>query len=333
MLLIIALCVLLSRRIRAGRALVVMVLCTGTLLVSQRVEAEEGPQVSGLAFHADGQGILGVSGPASTQVQTLVGAVYGELQVRPLVIRGPDGDVQQELLSERALMQISAAFRPWRDLTVSLWLPLALNQRGSWLFEPDQSLPRTALGDITTRLKWVMRPTQEGRFGWAFLLDFTVPTGTDESYLSGPGVSVTPGVAGGWLFSKWRVLANAQLRLQSSRVTGEFSEGVSLVLQGGASRRLGGVLSSARFDASVRWQTSLIAPFQALYGEQLEGVVALSWTLEQDIELQVGSGFGLWPGVGVPAIRPFVSLRYSPSGQAPKAPKVVEPLGVPASGT
>ena len=301
--------------------------------MTDEASAREGPQVSGMQLNADGQGLLGLSGPTSTELLTLVGAVYGELQVRPLVIRGPSGAVEQELLSERALMQVSAAFRPWRDLTVSAWLPLALNQRGSWLFEPERSLPRTALGDVTLRLKWVMRAPAAGKMGWAVLLDATAPTGTAESYLTAPGVTVSPGVAAGWRLATWRVLANAHLRLQGSRETGELTEGVSLVMQGGVSRPFGGAAVPALFEAMLRWQTSVVAPFAAKYGDQLEGTVAVSWALERDIQLQVGSGFGVWPGVGVPAIRPFVSLRYAPAAPPPPPPKVIEPLGVPASGT
>ena len=235
------------------------------------------------------------------------------------------------------------AARLWRGLTLGVAVPVSLWQSGSQpsLYGP-QSGPldgATAIGDIALALKYVFLAERQEKLGLAVLMPVTVPVGDPNLYMGRPGATVMPTVVASTALGPWRVAANVGVRAQRTQTLFNLVDGPALRVAVGASLNasvahdswLGKWVPDGWWlDATLVHETPLKNAYKNGADERLEATLAVGWPLGEDLYGSIGSGFGLWPGFGVPGYRPFFSIRYAPQDKTPDvAPH--QPVALPAA--
>ena len=289
------------------------------------------PDVTGMRMNLDGQGMLGVEAARQIELGTPTFAVQTQYAYRPLVV-GTDLAVVRPLVDGRLQADLGAAWRVWRNLTLGAYLPLALYQTGSRpsLYGPMSGpIRNTAVGDLMLAAKWVLMPDRAGGWGVAAMLPLTLPTGSPEDYTGRPGATVMPTAMTSAQFGPWRVAMNAGVRIQAEQQAFNVTDGPALRLGAAGSLNPSVVRGNWKhwwrpegwwLDASLTYETPLTSPLQHGPNERLEAGLALNLELGSDFYLSAGSTFGLWPGFGVPAFRPMVSIRYVEQPRVAVAP-------------
>ena len=249
-----------------------------------------------------------------------------------------DGVVARNLLYERMALSLGGSMRVWQQLSVAARFDVALFQNGN---KPPRygsgagPVDDLAAGDPTLSLKYVFHPEVEGHVGYAFTLPISLPFGNDQAYMGRSSLAVDPTLVASLRRGPWRLAANLGTRLQSTQVTYNLEDGPVLHVDVAMSRLgIASALDQPRWwlDVALSWQTPLDGPFRDMYLERLEGQVSVRLPMGFGMHVLFGTGVGLWPGFGVPLVRPFMALRYTEPASAPGAPrvrKVDDPLGVP----
>jgi len=156
----------------------------------------------------------------------------------------------------------------------------------------------------------------------AAVLPVSLPTGNDRAYLGRGLPTATPTAVTSAHYGPFRVAVNLGVRIQDEGRAFAIRDGTALRTGVAGSFNpsiLGGNWKTPWapegywFDAALTHETPLTAPFQHADNERLEAALALNWSLGEGFIGTVGSGFGLWPGFGVPAVRPMLTVRYAPA--------------------
>jgi hypothetical protein len=295
------------------------------------------PDVTGMRFNLDGQGMLGVDAARQLELGSPTFAVQAQYAYRPLVV-GTDAKVLRPLVNGRLEADVGLAWRVWQDLTLGAYVPLDLYQSGSRpsLVGPVSGPIRHAgVGDIVLAAKWVLVPDKAGGWGYAVTLPVSLPTGSPEDYTGRPTVTVSPTAIASAQFGPWRFAANLGVRIQGERQAFNVTDGTALRTGVAASLNPSVVRGNWKhrwrpegwwLDASLTHETALGSPFQHAGNERLEAGLALNVELGADVYLTAGSTFGLWPGFGVPAFRPMLLVRYVEQPRIPVAVREVPTL-------
>jgi hypothetical protein len=318
--------VVLTRRRWSGVAALLAVVC-----LAQPVWAADDlppmPDVTGWRQNSDGHGILQVEAARQGQPLALGFATQMHYSVRPLVVAS-ESKVERDLVGRRVQADVGLSLRLVDNLTIAAWLPMNLTQKGTL---PSRDLGAGelqggfGLGDLALTAKYVFVPEAPGRWGWAATTTVTAPTGDPTRYLGRPGVTVAPTAVVSGVFGIWRFAANMGPRLQESAKLFNLTDGpvwrsaLAVTVAPAATEREGWQPSGIWLDASLHHETPLTEPFSRRYNERLEGGVGLSWQLDNRLVATMGTGVGLWPGHGVPAWRPFLTVRYLPTVDRPVA--------------
>lgn len=326
----------------AARSIALIVGCVGASGVAHA--QVEGPQVRAMRINIDGQGMLEVDSARNAPLGKAVLGAQVEYLSRPLVVRGGDGkgDVLRELVYERLQIGLGGAMRLWKNLTVIGFIPMAAFQNGSnppLYGEGRGPLKTSAMGDAVVALKYVFAAEKPEKLGYGLLLPISFPTATPNSYMGKESVAIEPTAVASMASGHWRWAANLGVSLHEARQTYYLKQGSSAVASVGASYNsdaASGGLSRYWFDTQVRYSAPIHGgdSFKDIAQHNLELIAALRIPMGRGLFLNVGSGFGLLPGVGVPAVRPFAHLQYR-AGESDKGPPkpLFDPLGVPRSGT
>jgi uncharacterized protein (TIGR03382 family) len=304
-----------------GAALALLLMGAALMAASPSLAANL-PDTTGLRQNSDGQGILGTESAYELAPYGLSAGAQLHYAYRPLVA-GNEVQVIRPLVEGRLQADLSAAMRIWDHLTVAAALPISLYQeaeRPSLYGSNSGPLPSGPLvGDAMITAKYVFAPEAKGSWGGAALLTATLPTGDPGQYFGRPGVTVAPGVAASKQAGPWRLAMGASARLQQTTASFNVQDGPAWRWSAAASLSPAAALVSwkeparadaAWIDASVTHETSLASPFGHRHDERIEGALALTWPLGEGLSAQLGSTMGLWSGFGVPAVRPFLLIRY-----------------------
>ena len=302
---------------------------------------DPGPDVRAMRINIDGQGVLEVDAASNAALGKPVIASQVEYLSRPLVVRGDKGggDVLRELVYERLQLGLSGAIRVWKGLTLFGFLPMAAFQNGSnppLYGEGRGQLQQSALGDVMVALKYVVREDKEG-LGYGVLVPVTFPTATPDSYMGRESIGVEPTLVASTRSGHWHLAANVGASIFETRTTFGLQQGSTANVLVGAtydSDTATQGLSRYWFDTQVRYTAPIHGQFGELNQHSLELHTALRIPMGRGLFLNVGAGFGLLPGIGVPAVRPFAQLQYK-AGKESRGPlkPLIDPLGVPTSGT
>ncbi len=294
--------------------------------------------------NVDGAGILGVDSALQLDLHALSAGIQGHYAWRPLVV-GTETRVLRSLVDQRLQADATLAARLWNGLTLGVAVPVSLWQTGTLpsLYGP-QSGPldgATAIGDIAVALKYVIFAERQQKMGLAVVLPVTIPVGDPNLYMGRPGVTVTPTAVASTALGPWRVATNVGVRAQGTQTLFNLTDGPALRIALAASLNasvaqdswLGSWVPDGWWlDATLVHETPLQNAYQNGSNERLEATLAIGWPLGEDLYGSIGSGFGLWPGFGVPGYRPFLGIRYAPQDKTP-APKEHKPVALPADVT
>ena len=287
----------------------------------------------------DGAGILGVESSLQLDLHALSAGAQIQYQWRPLVV-GTETRVLRGLVDQRLQADAMLAARLWRGLTLAVAVPVSLWQSGSQpsLYGP-QAGPldsSTAIGDIAVAAKYVVFAERQHKMGLALTLPVTIPVGDPGLYMGRPGLTATPTAVASTALGPWRVAANVGVRAQGTQALFNLVDGPALRMAVAASLNASVAQDSWLgkwvpdgwwLDATLVHETPLKNAYQNGANERLEATVAIGWPLGEDLYGSLGSGFGLWPGFGVPAYRPFFSIRYAPQDKTPE-PVVHQPAAM-----
>lgn len=303
--------------------------------------ADPGPDVRAMRINLDGQGILEVDTASSAPLGKPVISTQVEYLSRPLVVRGEQGsgDVLRELVYERLQIGLGGAVRLWKGLTLMGFVPMAAFQNGSnppLYGDGRGALRQSAIGDVVTAAKYVIRDDNEG-IGYGVLVPMTFPTATPNAYMGRESIGVEPTFVVSKRTGHWHVSANVGAALFESRTTFDLTQGSTANVAIGASYNSDAAsqgLSRFWFDSQLRYTAPIHGDYSNLNQHSVELHSSLRIPMGRGLFLNVGAGLGVMPGVGVPAIRPFAQLQYKGGDEfRGKLKPLVDPLGVPASGT
>ena len=256
----------------------------------------------------------------------------------PLVLRDR-GRILERVVSDQQTANLLFGISVARFLEVGIDLPLHLRMdgRGGQLLGGLQNpgIDHFGLGDLRLDLKW--RLVGEGRtgFGLALLTPFTLPTAGEERFRGAAGLTFAPGVILDYAFSRATVAVNMgylfrqRVDFGTLRFDDElyYGAGAGFVVlrdeQDGRSR------DRVTLIAEVNARTSAVTPFKALNQNPMEILGGARFGLPADLHLSVGMGTGLQAGYGVPNLRIFAGLQWSPSPPPPRKPDPVLPTLAP----
>ncbi len=291
--------------------------------------------------NVDGVGILGVDSALQLDLHALSVGVQSQYAWRPLVV-GTETRALRGLVDQRFQADGMLATRLWQGLTLGVTVPVSIWQTGSQpsLYGP-QSGPldtATAIGDIAVALKYVVFAERQQKMGLALVVPVTIPVGDPNLYMGRPGMTATPTAVASTALGPWRVAANFGVRAQGTQTLFNLTDGPAMRFALAASLNAAVAQDSWLgkwvpdgwwLDASLVHETPLKNAYQNGADEKLEATLAVGWPLGEDLYGSLGSGFGLWPGFGVPAYRPFLAIRYAPHDKTPD-PQEHKPVALPS---
>ncbi len=330
--LVLAALLLLGRR-RAGLAVLLQLAVAVPAVALTPLDVTSGrPNV-------DGMGILGVESALQLEQHGLSVGVQGQYLWRPLAV-GTETRVLRGLVDQRLQADASLAARLFAGLTVGVSVPVSIWQTGTLpsLYGP-QSGPldsSTAIGDIAVALKYVFFAERQQRMGLALVVPVTIPVGDPNLYMGRPFPTATPTAVASTALGPWRVAANLGVRGQSTQTLFNLTDGPALRIAVAASLNAAVAQDSWLgqwvpdgwwLDATLVHETPLTDAYRNGANERLEASLAVGWPLGDDLYGSLGSGFGLWPGFGVPAYRPFLAIRYAPHEKPVASPHL--PVALP----
>ena len=290
----------------------------------------------------DGAGILGLESAHQLDLYSLSAGVHTQYVWRPLVV-GTETRVLRSLVEQRLQADAVLAARVWDDISLGVAVPVSLWQQGTLpsLYGP-QSGPldgATAIGDLVVAAKYVVLAERQYKLGVAGVVPVTVPLGDPNLYMGRPFVTVTPTAVVSTALGPWRITGNVGVRAQQTQSLFNLTDGPAVRM--GAAASLNASVAQDSWvgkwvpdgwwlDASLVHETPLRTAFANATNERMEATLAVGWPLGDDLYGSLGSGFGIWPGFGVPAYRPFFSIRYAPQDKEkpPPPPKPVQSWGV-----
>ncbi|MBM4341898.1 MAG: hypothetical protein FJ100_00775 [Deltaproteobacteria bacterium] len=310
-------CVILRRR-RPWMALCALLLATTPALALQPTD------VTGARPTLDGTGIALTEAARELELHGLYAG--GQLQYawRPLVV-GTESKVLRPLVESRLQMDVGLSMRMFDHVTLGVVVPVSLWQvaeRPSLFGRDSGKLPSDpAIADIAVGAKYVFRPDRIGDWGYAAMLWATIPAGDPVQYLGRPGPTVQPTaiVSGQW--GPWRLAMTAGARIQATRSMFKVDDGPAFrwsvagslnptVVRGNWKNPW--MPEGAWMDLGITHETPLLKPFGDRNDEKLEAAFSLNFPIDDGIYLTAGTTVGVWPGAGVPAVRPFGMVKYGP---------------------
>ncbi|GEM_PF-4069291 len=305
------------------------------------VAADAGPDVRAMRITLDGQGPLEVWAARSAPIGKPIIGAQVEYLARPLVVRSIKGDkkVLRELVYERLQVGLGGSMHILESFTLAAFLPMTAFQNGTnppLYGEGRGQLRASALGDAVVFAKYVLKNDTKG-LGYGLVLPVTFPTATPDAYMGRDSIGIEPTFVASTMDGHWHYAANVGASIHETRETFGLKQGSTGLIMVGASYdsdKASGSLSRYWFDTQLRYQMPIHGNYGDINQHSLELSGALRIPMGRGLFMTVGVGFGLLPGVGVPAVRPFAQLQYKAGDEnRGKLKPLIDPLGVPRSGT
>jgi outer membrane protein OmpA-like peptidoglycan-associated protein len=225
--------------------------------------------------------------------------------INPLVGVDADGAIVERFVAQRAGVDLFGSITLARGLALGVGLPLFFLQDG------DGDPNRSGVGDL--RVLGKLRLLEDrGAVGLALLAELRAPTHSDDEYSGGaPAPIFAPRVALDHRFPFGvRVGGNLGLLLRQSTQFENIVAGSELTYSAAAVLPLGG-----DEDLAVGVDFHGGAGLRGLDAEELplEAQLFLQADLGDQLQLQLGPGFGIVGGYGTPTARLYAASRWSPT--------------------
>ncbi len=314
-LLLFALLAVASRRRRAATVIAIALLRTGT--ANAQVTIDENIDIDHFVLSGDRAGILNVEWAAvPDHLQWELGLALSGV-ADPLVARVDGAD--QSLVSSRYSSTVvgSIGLFGWSQLTLSL--PVIMSQSGDQATGVDsQAIDGAALGDL--RIAPKLQLLRRARFGVnvALIPAFTVPTASNNRFAGSGGIAFAPQLAVSAVAANLRLSGNLGYLARKNRAFGGAEIGDELRATIGAGYRVGATPIEIDLSAMLALPAGGDGTrTDRTYAELLGGG---SYRIDDQLSAFAGVGRGLTRGVGSPAWRALVGIRFSPRGAEQRAP-------------
>ena len=224
---------------------------------------------------------------------------------RPLVILDPSGDIARRVVGGRMGVDLIASATIAEPFAIGIGLPVYALQSS------DYDYSSAGLGDLRLVPKLRLINDVTSGIGLALLAELRVPTHTGD--FSGPaGLAFLPRVAVDHRFrSGLRLGANIGALIQQTTDFLNVRAGSELVYAVAGGYRFGGQEGRVELGAELFGGVGL----QKTDREELplELLPYFRFDPSDEWQIQAGPGIGIIPGYGVPTLRFFAGVRYSPT--------------------
>jgi outer membrane protein OmpA-like peptidoglycan-associated protein len=229
---------------------------------------------------------------------------YLNYQTNPLVITDADGEITGSLVDGRAGLDLVASATLFGPLALGLSLPTYFAQTG----DGDPSF--AGIGDlrIVPKLRLL-----DGRdtVGLAAAIEVRVPTATGD-FNGSDGVTLIPKMIADHMFRSGLHLGfNGGVAIRKSETLANVEAGSEIVYAAAIGYRIGGIAGSTEFGLEGVGAVGLEEADEE--EAPLEAFVFLRHFFNEDWQIIGGPAFGIIPGYGVPTVRAFVGVRYTPT--------------------
>jgi outer membrane protein OmpA-like peptidoglycan-associated protein len=230
---------------------------------------------------------------------------YLNYQANSLVITDASGDITRSLVEGRAGLDLVASATLFGPLALGLSLPTYFAQTG------DVGDPSFAgIGDLRIVPKLRLLDDRD-TFGLAAAFEVRVPTNTGD-YSGSDGVTLIPKVIADHMFrSGLRLGFNGGVAIRQSETLQNIEAGSEIIYDAAIGYRIGGIPGSTEFGVEGVGAVGL----EEADAEEapLEAFVYLRYFFNQDWQIIGGPSFGIIEGYGVPTMRGFVGVRFTPT--------------------
>jgi len=306
--------VIAPRRRRAAVVVAIALLHTST--ATAQVTVDENINIDHFVLSGDRAGILNVEWAAVPgHLQWDLGLALSDV-VDPLVARVDGAD--QALIGSRYSSTLTGAIGlfGWSQLTLSL--PIIMSQSGDQVTVLDnQALDGAALGDL--RIAPKVQLLRRARYGVdvAVIPAFTVPTASSDRFAGEGSISFAPQLAISAAVANLRLSGNLGYLARSNRAFADAEVGDELTATVGAGYRVGATPIEVDVSAMLALAAAgAAAETNRTYVEILGGG---SYWISDSLSAFAGVGRGLTRGIGSPAWRAMVGIRFSPRNAAGRA--------------
>ncbi len=223
----------------------------------------------------------------------------------PLVMIDPNGNITRVVVGGRMGLDLLASATVAGPFAIGLGLPLYLFQSS------DYDYSSAGLGDLRLVPKLRLIDDVTSGVGLALLAELRIPTHTGD--FSGPrGLAFLPRVAVDHRFpSGLRLGANAGVLIQQTTDFLNVRAGSEFVYAVAGGYRFGAPSGPIEVGAELFGGVGL----QRTDREELplEALPYFKYNPNEEWEIQGGPGIGILAGYGVPTLRFFAGIRYSPT--------------------
>jgi outer membrane protein OmpA-like peptidoglycan-associated protein len=238
--------------------------------------------------------------------------------VNPLRVESPEvmGTIDHPVRARTAL-EVLGSYALRGRFEVGVGIPLIRQTGDQPMFSGIAPPAGAALGDVAVHGK--ARLIEVRPLSLAASATFTLPTANDGEFAGSPGPTGQARAIAALSTRRFRMVANAGVRL---RVTGQLADvhqGHELTYGvGGALRLLDPLAAVAEMCGGIGLSgggSGGTSPLEALAG--------VRWRATREWSVVGGLGRGLLPGIGAPDVRAFLSIAYSAGAQS------IEPIETP----
>ncbi len=271
--------------------------------------------------------VLGLAGSRVPGHLSLAFGLMGGYVGRPLevVLESAQRTVVNEIVSARWRLDVTAALGLFDRFAVALQMPVVLAQSGETLElfgRPAEKVASGGTGDMRLGLRG--RVVEGAGFGLALGLDMSLPTGTQDSFLTTRWVRVAPVVAIDWYAESglgvvvnlgWRV--NPEVAAHNLVTDDAFAWGVGLVMPTPVEHvdvraTLSGLVSTGRVRDPSGAANGSGDRADRIHPIELDMALGIA---EAGFRVELGGGAGLSRGIGAPAFRGFLGVTWTPTSE------------------
>jgi len=225
-----------------------------------------------------------------------------------------EGDLRHEVIQNQLTADLFGSLALFDRLSIGLSVPLFLlnSGEGTGFIPLDPEVSGFALGDIRLSVKGGILTREKGGdgFGLGAALDFTLPTGQKDSFVS-DGFQIAPAIIADFKAGDFMVTGNLGYRLRTeddADLYGFATVGSEFFW------RLGAAYAVVPNQLSIIGELyGASADWSAANNTHLEGVLAGRLALpDSGLSFTVGGGSGFTTGYGNTKFRVFAGVAFSP---------------------
>jgi OOP family OmpA-OmpF porin len=224
----------------------------------------------------------------------------------PLIVVDADGEVTRQLVAGRLGIDLVGSVTLAEPFALGLGLPLYVAQTG------DEDPSFAGLGDVRLAGKLRLLSDLHNGVGLALVLEVRAPTHTGDYSGGARNVTFVPkAVLDHRFLSGIRIGFNAGVLVRESTSYGNIREGSELAYAAALGYRFGGIEGRTEIGLELDGAVGLAETDNEEVPLELFGYVRHAF--DPEWEIIGGPAVGILTGYGVPTVRAFVGVRWTPT--------------------